>query len=408
MSVTRECIENDINNPEALEVLYLKDKRSFSEIIEKMHDEGTGVIAVNFWYARLFQGKSEHKRNHSYKQYVIIIFLIVLSWLPVKVFTLDVVANKDLIIRIIPITISLALSVYFIRNAFTFKKVLITFLLHFVLAIYYMALPVNKESQSIANALYFGLILLWFLNWISYTSYRASEIMHISEFVLITGETIIWSTLFSLGGAVLVFLSINLFDTIGIDADKFYVNNIVTLGLCAAPFVSLAVMDIFDRFRISSILSKVFLPLFLVSIVVFAIVSIFTNTKPYEARDVFIIYNIMLVIVICLLNFVSVNSTGFRFIKISSMFLAIFTIALDIIVLSAIVYRIKNYGVTPNKITLLAANITMLGNLIYIVFIGKKYNEHKEYTKRILHYLPAYAILAITIVFIFPAIFGYK
>jgi len=52
MIVTRECIEKDINNPEALEITYKNDKKAFSKIIEQMHDEAINSFAVEFWYAR--------------------------------------------------------------------------------------------------------------------------------------------------------------------------------------------------------------------------------------------------------------------------------------------------------------------------------------------------------------------
>jgi hypothetical protein len=243
--------------------------------------------------------------------------------------------------------------------------------------------------------------------WTSYSSLRIREVGLLSDFILVTGETIIWSILFTIGGAVLVFLSINLFKTIGIDADKFYINNIVTLGLCAAPFISLLVMEMFDKTKLTAILSKIFLPLFFVSIVVFGLVSLFSDVKPYESRNIFIIYNIMLVIVICLLYFVSVNNSN-RFIKLCSMALALFTIALDGVVLSANIYRITTYGATPNKVTLLIGNVIMLVNLIYIVFISKKYKDNALYSKKILYFLPAYAIFAIIVVFVFPTIFNFR
>ena len=408
MIVTRKSIEDDISNPEALEILYKNDKYAFSEIIEQMHNENTDFFAVKFWYARIFQKNKEQRSYYSPKKYGMIICLILFAWLPVKMFTLDANLNKDILLRIIPIIFSFTISLFFYINTIERKNILITFLCHTAVSAYYLFLPVNQASQSITNALYFGLIILWFLVWLSYSSLKVRDISLLSKFIQVTGETIIWSTLLILGGVVLVFLSINLFETIGIAANKFYINNIVTLGLCAIPFISLIVIEMFGKIKLSAILSKIFLPLFLISIIVFGVVSLFTDIKPYESRNVFIIYNIMLVIVICLLDFVSINNMKNRFIKICSMALAIFTIALDGVVLSAIIYRIKTYGATPNKITLLIANIIMVTNLVYIIFIGKKYKDYRIYSKKILHFIPAYAVLAVIVVFLFPILFNFK
>ena len=408
MGIARNDIEENINNPEMLEKLYQKDKKYFEEVIEKMCNEEIDNFAIKFWYARLFFKDEISSRRKSFLQYVIVVFLIVFSWVPLKLFTLDSIFNKDIILRIIPITFSLALSIYFHIKAFNIKHVIKSLLLYVSITLYFISIPVNNISQSNTNAFYFGLIILWFFVWFSYSSFKIDNINLFSDFVQSTAETIIWSTLCMLGGMILVLLSINLFETIGINANKFYINNIATLGLCAAPFISLIVIEIFTKVKLSVILSNIFLPLFLVSLVIFGIVSFFTNVKPYETRNVFIIYKIMLVIVICLLVFTKINNQNSRFIYICSNILTVLTIILDVIVLSAIIYRINNYGITPNKITLLLSNIVMLGNLIYIIYLSIKYRKCKNNFKNVIYYLPMYAILAFVIVFIFPIIFKFR
>ena len=69
----------------------------------------------------------------------------------------------------------------------------------------------------------------------------------LSEFIQITAEVIIWSALFILGGILLILLLTSLFSTIGINANSFIMNNIVTLGLCAAPYISLIVLERIDK-----------------------------------------------------------------------------------------------------------------------------------------------------------------
>ncbi len=408
MVITRDSIISNSNKPVVLEMLYKENKKAFSELIEQLHNENIDCFAVQFWYARLFLKKEVKEGKYLYWQYVIVICLIALSWLPVKISTLDSNIDNEIFVRIIPVTFSYALSLFFFRKGLIIKNVILTTILHLALLVYYLFLPLNTISQSITNALYFGLIIMWFFVWLSYSSYKINGIATLSEFMKITAETIIWSTLFILGGVVLVLLLTSLFSTIGINANSFILNNVVTLGLCAAPFVSLLVLERIEKIRISTILTNIFLPLFLVSILSFGIVSLFTNNKPYETRNVFITYNIMLVIVICLLVYAITNSEGNRYIKIFSNILAVCSIVLDGIVLSATIYRISAYGYTPNKVTLLVANIVMLGNLIYIIVIGCKDKEYTSYSKKILYFLPVYFVLAIIIVFIFPIVFKYK
>jgi hypothetical protein len=164
--------------------------------------------------------------------------------------------------------------------------------------------------------------------------------------------------------------------------------------------VSLLVIDKINKIKLSVIIANIFLPLILVSLVVFGIISVFTKTKPYEERDIFIIYNIMMVIVICVLIFTSINGINNKIIDICSYVLPIVTIILDIITISAVIYRLNKYGITPNKITLLGTNIIMLGHLIYMAYLRTKHKIEMNTA-----YLPLYFIWAICVVFVFPFIF---
>jgi hypothetical protein len=148
------------------------------------------------------------------------------------------------------------------------------------------------------------------------------------------------------------------------------------------------------------IIANIFLPLILVSLVAFGIMSVFTETKPYEDRNIFIIYNIMMVIVICVLSFTGINGINNRIINICSYVLPLITVILDVVTISAVIYRLNNYGITANKITLLGTNIFMLGHLIYMIFLRMKHKIEQNVL-----YLPVYFVWAAIVVFIFPFIF---
>lgn len=352
--------------------------------------------------------EKEVSKRYSLVQYFIIAILVVITWIPIKLITMDSVPNKEILVRLAPIGFSLALSIFFMIKDFNGKRLLRLFPLYGVMILYFLLLPVRKESQSNINAVYFGLILLWFFVWFAYSSFKVRDLDLFADFIQRTAEAILWSILCGVGGLVLVFLSISLMKTIGIDAEKFYMSTIATLGLSALPFISLVVIERFEKIRLSTILANIFLPLFLVSIVAFGVSSLFAAQKPYETRDVFIIYNLMLVIVICLLLFTKINNRKSKFIDVSSTLLTLCTVLLDGYVLSAVIYRIKNFGMTPNKATLLATNIVMLGNLVYSIYLSLKYRKYEEASKRMMQYLPMYGLLALVVVFLFPAIFGFR
>ena len=76
--------------------------------------------------------------------------------------------------------------------------------------------------------------------------------------------------------------------------------------------------------------------------------------------------------------------------------------------LSATIYRISSFGISANKLTLLVTNITMLGNLFFVLFRCFKDKSFKVPAEKIVVYLPAYAVLAFIVVFIFPFAFKFK
>jgi hypothetical protein len=209
--------------------------------------------------------------------------------------------------------------------------------------------------------------------------------------------------MFIMGGIVIVGLSILLFNAIGIYSSGFYLNNIATLGAAACPFVSLLVIDNNSKIKLSVIIANIFLPIILISLAAFGIVSIFSEIKPYDSRNIFIIYNVMTVIVICVLVFTGNNDIDNRIINTCSYILPVATIILNIITLSAAIYRLSEYGITANKIMLLGTNMVMLGHLIFIIYL-----KFKHKTERNILYLPVYFIWSCLVVFVFPFIFKFQ
>jgi hypothetical protein len=402
MGITKETILENINEPELLEDLYQSNKRAFSGIIKSLYEEEPG-LAIKYWHTRLFYKPLIKKNNAA--RYAFTALLIVFTWIPLRLASEELYGKNNFLIKAVPAVFSIALSLFFSFGADGSKKVKSTALSIFIngaVYIYFICLPDNSQSQSLNNAFYFMFVLLWFFILFAQSNYHIKGIKNLNYggFLETTGETIVWSTLFMIGGAAIVILSLALFKAINIDAGKFYEKNIVTLGLAAAPFVSLLVIETVSRIKLSLIIANIFLPLILVSLAAFGILSIFTETKPYEDRDIFIVYNVMMVLVICVLIFTSINGINNRIINICSYILPAVTIILDLITISAVIYRLNKYGITANKITLLGTNIVMLGHLAYMGYL-----RIKRKTELSITYLPVYFIWALCVVFVFPFVF---
>ncbi|WP_100313174.1 DUF4153 domain-containing protein [Thermoflavifilum aggregans] len=89
--------------------------------------------------------------------------------------------------------------------------------------------------------------------------------------------------------------------------------------------------------------------------------------------------------------------------------LVIVSIVIDLIALSAIIYRLGEYGFTPNRTIVLGTNLLVLGNLLYIALDLYKVN-FKNYDIRVVEhsvavYLPVYGVWSALVIFAFPIIF---
>ncbi len=92
--------------------------------------------------------------------------------------------------------------------------------------------------------------------------------------------------------------------------------------------------------------------------------------------------------------------------------LSIVTIIVNGIALSAILFRISEWGITPNRLAIFGGNILMLINLLMVTFrlfksLSKK-ADISEVENSISMFLPIYILWTMIVTFIFPLIFHFK
>src|SRR5690606_32194894 len=90
--------------------------------------------------------------------------------------------------------------------------------------------------------------------------------------------------------------------------------------------------------------------------------------------------------------------------------LSVVTILVNGIALSAILFRISEWGITPNRIAVLGAHLLILIHLVMVTAQLLKLTSKKAdidgVGNQVASYLPVYIIWAIIVTFIFPLIFG--
>jgi hypothetical protein len=191
----------------------------------------------------------------------------------------------------------------------------------------------------------------------------------------------------------------------------------VIAGATAAPVVAAYIVRNYTAFtnKIAPLIASVFSPLVLLTLLVYLIAIIVSGKDPYNDRDFLLIFNVMLIGVMGIIVF-SVSETSIlknqRFNKLVLFILSIITIIIDLIALTAIFYRLSEYGITPNRLAILVSNILILLNLVFIMIslfrIIFKKTEFKKVEMSVTNFLPVYLIWILIVVFGFPVFFGMK
>jgi hypothetical protein len=220
-----------------------------------------------------------------------------------------------------------------------------------------------------------------------------------------------------LAGGLFSALTINLFSLIDIHIEEFYFKNIVVWGLAASPIVGTYLVQTNPQLvnKVSPVIAKIFTPFVLVTLVVYLVAVIYTGKDPYNDREFLLIFNMLLIGVMAITFFSiaeSSKSSGTKITTLMLFALSIVTIVVNGIALSAIVFRISEWGITPNRLAVLGSNILILLNLLYMSYrllkTIKDKNEIENVENSIAFFLPVYSLWTMIVTFLFPFVFNFK
>jgi hypothetical protein len=167
--------------------------------------------------------------------------------------------------------------------------------------------------------------------------------------------------------------------------------------------------------KIAPIIANIFSPLVLITLIIYLLAIIISGKDPYSDREFLLTFNIMLIGVMAIIVF-SVSETSVygkqRFSEMVLFILSIVALIVNLIALSAIFYRLGEYGLTPNRLAILGSNILIFINLILIMVDLYKINFMKADLEKVeltvAKYLPLYIVWIIIVIFGFPLIFGMR
>ena len=413
------AIRENLDQPGQLEQLYRTDRKSFEKAFFAIYPTIEGHHMADFWRARLeYDHQGEPKRQFMKSDLFFLIIACLVSGILIKIpqligFDPD---QYEYYMKNGGIILFLGLSAYAFLNSGKVrpKQLLVSLLLFALSALYINLLPAGEESDSVVLAYIHLPLLMWCLYGLVYLEFDNGKLMKRIDYIRYNGDLAILTAIILIAGGMLTAITIGLFSAIELNIEQFYMENIAIVGLVSAPIVATFIIRTFPAVtnKIAPIIAGIFSPLVLITLVVYLVSIIVTGKDPYGDREFLIVFNLMLLGVMAIIVF-SVTGTSLnkreRFNEWILFILSAVTLLVNLIALSAIIYRLGEFGFSPNRVAVLGSNLLIFVHLLLImidlfkvIWRGK---EIKTVERTIAKYLPIYAAWTIFVVFILPFLF---
>ncbi len=416
MDSNNMIIEN-IADPNELERLFREDpkafKKAFSHALEQNPD--SPVLAV--WYERLYfkEAANTEKAFLLQKDFLFMGLLAILAGISTRIIfhfvEQQAIAPINLAFGVLPF-----IAAYFVYKNRPKKSVLYGLAALFLVSgVYLNMLPLNYSDSMILVYLHLP-IFLWGLVGLAFTGNEYGKGSTRLAYLKFNLSFFILYASMAISGMLLTAVTLQLFNFVGLDITDFYFRNIVLFGAAGLAVVT-AYLILSRNLKLAKnftpYIAKIFSPLVLATLLVYLITVIWLGKNPFLDRDFLIAFNGILLGVLVVTIF-SITESGTDEKKNISDYinvaLIVLALIIDSVALSAIVFRLSSYGMTPNRLAVLGVNILIWANLIWIMISYMRFLQNKTGPSTIqdavTKYLPVYAIWAAFVAFAFPMIFN--
>lgn len=363
--------------------------------------------------------KQSHEKN-DLKEAIIAFSLAIAAAILIKLpslFGLDLDGHESFYIRNMSLFVLPLLTGYFVWKRKLESKT--TFLLAgaFVLALIFANIyPFEHGSDTEALFALHLPIALWLIVGIAFSGGRWNQVNERMDFIRFSGELFIYYVLLALGGGVLFGFMALIFGTIDIDVEPVFELWLLPCGATGAVIIAAWLVEIRNNLagNFAPVLAKLFSPLFALMLIIFLGTLLFTGNKLIMDRNVLIAFDLLLIVVLCLLLY-SISAREpeatpgvFDVIQIV---LVISALLADTVALWGISERIAAFGFTPNRVAALGMNLILLVNLTWSAILYFRFlRGRKDFSileKWQTDYLPVFALWAAIVAIIFPILFGF-
>ena len=402
-----------------LERLYRRDPERFAGHLEKALQLNPEAPILKFWQAR-FEYTEPVKAistavtaRHIWYP----VLLCLLAILLVRTPTLFEVNELWFYTRFAPLIVFAAMIFYFSHQTSHRKSVTVFIIAGVMTTGLAMALlPDDYQSSSVVMAIIHAPLVMWSLLGLAFTSNAWRSAKPRLDYLRYNGEVFIFTTMILLGGIVLTGLTIALFGLIQLDIEQWYLRNVVVAGLVSAPILATFLYNeiLGRKSRFASTIANIFTPLFLITVVIYLLTMAIQQKSPFSDRDFLILFNGLLILVLGMTVF-SVcgrnHDQPSRLVDSINLALVCVTLMVNLIALAAILYRFSEWGLSPNRVVVLGANVLIFGHLIQILRAYINVFRGKFKADKLIHatvaYLPIYGAWAVIVMIALPIVFRF-
>ena len=415
---TSQKILELIDKPLELEKLYHQNSSEFKSAFLSIYPSIQENPIAQVWKERL---TFQHRENNLFgeeQDWIILGVFAIISALLMQFPRIFHFSNDFYYPRNIAFVAFPLIATYFARNqGFHSKAFQISLILMVICAFYINILPDVATSNTLVLACIHLPIFIWLLVGLNFVGNEWQSSFKRMEFLRYNGNLLIMTAVLVLAGGIFTALTIGLFKVIDLPIEKWYFDYIVLSALPSIPILATFLVQTNPQLvnKISPIIAKIFTPLVLITLTGFLFALIFTGKDPYNDREFLLVFNIILLGVMALILFsigeASKDSIG-KFQLFTLTGLALLAIINNGIALSAIGFRLLEFGSTPNRIAVLGSNMLIMINLLLVgktlieVCQGKKVVSDLE--KSLTSLFVFYAIWILFVIFALPLIFQFQ
>ncbi|RFZ84250.1 hypothetical protein DYU05_01060 [Mucilaginibacter terrenus] len=413
----KEEIRSHIDDAAQLERLYRGNKSAFKRDFSSLYPEVKGHPLAGFWSERLNYQSDEISWGSKGELTLVIIASLVAGFIA-KLPAIFGIDENYFYPRNIGFIVFPLLTAYFAwKNKLPAGKTAMAAGAILTSLLFINLLPRNDKSDTlILSCIHLGLFL-WCVLGFTFSGGTRNPLKERLSFLKYNGDLVVMTTLILIAGGIMSGITIGLFSLIGFHIEQFYSKNVVVFGVAAAPIIGTYLTQTNPQLvgKVSPVIARLFSPLVAVMLVVYLVAIVRSGKDPYSNREFLLIFNALLVGVMAIIFFSvaeTARTTKSRAETYILFALAILTIIVNGVALSAIVFRISQWGFTPNRAAVLGGNVLILINLLLVTWqlfrVARKDAELSVVGQIISRYLPFYFVWTIIVTFLFPFVFGFK